>query len=377
MADEIVDKEEAEDEDFVEESEEKEEEEKEEKEEEKEEKEEEEEKESKEENEERSDEEEIDEELPQTEPVPQISVIKKEFPELFKKFPGIRDAIIRADKYSREFPTIKDAAEAKEKAETFDFIDEDISTGNAGRFLGAVRQYSPEVAKKFVNNIVPQLYQVDKDLYFDLVTPIVKRFVAQMHGDGKKNNNENLTNAALLAMQWAGFEDGKSEEKPKEDNRVNEQLQRIEQERFQSALNDVDDKSFKEVEQEIDKLLEDEKGLSKYEKRSLRRDIIDQFNKDITQDRRHMQLMTDLWKKASKAGYSREWKDRISTAYLSRAKLLLPSVAKKVRKELFGDRVVEKKKEEKKVIKSTSPATTPKKESRGKMKTDLEIFQET
>lgn len=329
------------------------------------------------------DKEEIEEDLPASSPRPRIADIKKEFPELFKKFPGIRDAIIREDKYTQEFSTIQDAKDAKEKAESFDYLQSDITAGNAEKFLEAVNSFDPKGAEKFVDNFIPSLYKVNEKLYWNTITPILQRFVRSMHDDGKRTGNDNLVNSSLYALQFMGMDEKGLEIKqtrPSEPSEKEKELsareQKIEQDLYLTALNSIDRDVSIEIKSEIAKLIEKD-NLSVYEKRSFAKDILESFNEAMNADKQHNALMTAMWQKAQKGGYNKELTERIKTAYLSRAKSVLPSIRSKVRKEVFASKSepkkkVEKEPEEKQEKRTASPMkkTTP---SFG-LKSDLEIL---
>lgn len=315
---------------------------------------------------------------------PSVTEIKAKYPTFFKEFPAVQKALFIAKEYADEFESIDAARDSKEKSETLDRIQTEIVAGNAENFISAIKEFDSKATEKFVNNFIPHLMKVDKDLYFQAITPIVQRFVQGMYGKGKKTGDENLANAALVALQHAGFseEDLNIREErsdPKLQEREAELTRReqgLEQQRFVSAANEVDSECHKALSEEIDELIKGEK-CTPYEKKGMKEDILKTFNKAIVKDAEHMKLMTQLWEKAKKAGYNREWRERISDAYLSRAKRLLPVVRNKVRAEMLGttkvskvsEKVVEKKSER-------TPQQQTQNNRRPKFKSDMDILMD-
>jgi hypothetical protein len=83
----------------------------------------------------------------------------------------------------------------------------------------------------------------------------------------------------------------------------------------------------------IDAHIDPRNSMSEYVKRNASRDALDTLDRLISQDTRFVSLMDRLWEAAFKDGFSQESKDRIRSAYNSKAKTLLPAVIKKARNE--------------------------------------------
>jgi hypothetical protein len=63
-------------------------------------------------------------------------------------------------------------------------------------------------------------------------------------------------------------------------------------------------------------------------------DVVKLVNTATTKDARHMGNMRRLWEQAKKEGYTARGKDRIISAFLSRASVLVPKIRQKVLTEL-------------------------------------------
>jgi hypothetical protein len=73
--------------------------------------------------------------------------------------------------------------------------------------------------------------------------------------------------------------------------------------------------------------------MTDYVKKNASRDAMDTLDNLINQDSRFKSLVDKLWERAFHEGFTRESTDRIRSAYVSKAKTLLPAVIKKARNE--------------------------------------------
>lgn len=313
---------------------------------------------------------------------PTVKEITEKYPGLFKDFPQVKEALFREKQFNEEFNSIADAKEAKSKAETFDFINEDINTGNTLRLLSSIKESSPNGFKKFTENFLPHLFKTDEGAYFRTITPLMKNFVRSMYSEGKKLNNENISSAALVALEYLGFEESdlQGEKRiPKEiedkEREISDREKNFNHQRYQEAYEQVSSNVKSELDSLISELTKNDKGSS-YELKKYREDIFATLNKYMGSDKKNNDEMTSYWKRAEKAGFNREWRDRISNAYLSRAKAILPAIRNKVRKEVFGQTTSKKIEESKKQVvqkKSTTQITSP---PNKRFKSDLDILNE-
>jgi predicted HTH transcriptional regulator len=73
--------------------------------------------------------------------------------------------------------------------------------------------------------------------------------------------------------------------------------------------------------------------LSEFMVKKLTDEIFARVDTEIKKDVRHMGNMNNLWKQAAAQGFTSEGKDRITNAYLSRAKLLIAKYRQQVLSE--------------------------------------------
>jgi hypothetical protein len=73
--------------------------------------------------------------------------------------------------------------------------------------------------------------------------------------------------------------------------------------------------------------------MTDYVKNHATQEALESLEDLISKDARFRSLLDKLWEKAFESGFSKESGDRIKSAYLSKAKTLLPSVIKKARND--------------------------------------------
>lgn len=272
---------------------------------------------------------------------PTISQIKKEFPELFKKFPALRDVYFREKEYSELFPTVADARASAENSEVFDNFREDIFNGSGVRFVEALKDADAlvPVANKFLGN----LYKVDRSAHWEVVSPILENIARAFYQEGKNRKDENITisaeNLATFLFGDSEFASGNKtniKAQPKS-NEVDEERATFQRERFQAFNSDINESVTKDITSTIKAQLDERaKSLSNTMKDLLAEKILKEVDSIIRSDKGHMTHINGLWKKANSSGFSSEYKSRITSAYLERAKALVPGIRRKLVAEVLG-----------------------------------------
>lgn len=282
-------------------------------------------------------------------PRPPMKVIKAKYPELFKDFPALKDAMFREAAYTEVFPTVEDAREAASKSMVFDKFEEDLMSGDAGRLVVALDKTDPEVAQKFINGFLPSLQKLSKEAYVGVLSPVIQGLVRSVYNEGKRVNDSNLQNAAYHLLNYLGFGEEvlTTEQRPTmpqpnpEQEKFNRERQEFYQGRFIQARNVVADETMVDTMSAINESLKVVRG-SDYMKQSLARDIFAAVDKAMGSDEKHLGLMESLWKQAERTGFNRASVEKIKTAYISRANALIPGISRKVREQAFGKSLASK-----------------------------------
>src|SRR5215510_1102703 len=294
-----------------------------------------------------------DEQLELVTPVRRREILKK-YPNLFKDFPYLEKAYYREQQFTELLPTIEDAKTAVEKSEVFDNFERDVMSGNTETVLKAVKESNPSGFLKLVDDYLPTLARVDEQAYFHVLGNVTKHTIVTMVQEARRTNNEQLQQAAHLLNQFvfgtSDFQPPRNlakEQKP-EDNTRERQLTEREQgfirQQFEGTRNDLNTRVNNTLRNTIEANIDPKQSMSDYVRKNASREALESLETLINQDARFKSLVDKLWENAYKSNFSRDSVDKIRSAFVSKAKTLLPSVIKKARNEALrgmGKRVKE------------------------------------
>lgn len=289
-----------------------------------------------------------EEQLELVTPVRRREILKK-YPNLFKDFPYLEKAYYREQQFTELLPTIEDAKVAVEKSQILDRFEGDVMGGNTETLLRAVKESNPQGFLKIVDEYLPTLAKVDEQAYYHLLGNITKHTViamvneARRLGVGENQAGGQLQAAAHLLNQFVfGTTDFKpptnlSQEGRPEDNSREKQISEREQgfirQQFDNTRNDLNTRVNNTLRNTIDANIDPKQSMTDYVRKNASRDALDTLETLINQDNRFKTLVDKLWDQAFKDNFSKNSVDRIRSAYVSKAKTLLPSVIKKARNE--------------------------------------------
>ena len=275
----------------------------------------------------------------------ELSEINKEFPQFFKKFPTLKHAFFREQQFSEIYPTIEEAQKAADMQAAYEEISSAVTSGDAETFIGELTKESPDGLKKFATNFVPALLESNKDLYYDVVTPIVRQFVRNVYAHGVGENNDNIKNAAKIVHKvlFSGSYDDVAKEgelatrKSKDkDDTIEKDKQQYFQGKYQNLQKEVGDLLYGRLDEEINKGLEDltktRPGLKKMIFKDIRARVLDEMDKD----KNHLSRMNQLWKREERNGFNGSLKNSFLVTFMSKAKTLIPKMRIEARKEALG-----------------------------------------
>ncbi len=285
-------------------------------------------------------------------PIRRREILKK-YPTLFKDFPYLEKAYYREQQFTELLPTINDAKVAVEKSQTLDKFESDLMGGKTETILKAVKDSDPNSFYKIVDDYLPTLARIDEKAYHHVLGNTIKHTIISMVNEAKRSNNEVLQSAAQILNQFA-FGNSEfvppttlSKDAPKEDGKVTEletKQREFTQKQFESTRNDLNTRLNNSLEATIEANIDPKSSMSDYVKRNAIREANETLGTLLGQDNRFKIIIDKLWEDAFKKNFSKDSTDRIRSAYLSKAKTLLPSVIKKARNEALkgmGKRVKE------------------------------------
>ena len=269
---------------------------------------------------------------------PSIREIKAKYPEFFKEFPSLREAFFREQEYMKVFPTVDDAKEAFEDSEALVALRESALSGDPAATLDAVASADGKAFEAFAINFLPALYKKSPDVYTAAVHPLLESLVRRVYADGKRNNNENLQNSALHMSLYL-FETADVATGDKTISKTAPELKRDDRQAaagFQRAYDVVVSNVTKSMRTLILRDLDPQGALNKFMRDKIVGEVTDRVGKQLELDAGHNNVMASRWKRAKQNGYSDDETSKIVTAYLARAKSLIPSLREEVRKVALG-----------------------------------------
>jgi hypothetical protein len=272
---------------------------------------------------------------------PTVKAIEDKHPGFFKDFPSLRHAFFREQEYTKVFSTVEDAQEAKERVDELDTFTDLVSSGDVKGFLDVLGETDREMPKKFATNFLPGLYKSNADLYYSITTPLLENFLRGLHQHGAQSGDDNVKNAALQAALWAfGDKDvatGKKSSVPSgaespsaEKTDLEREKAEFYAERFVAFRSDAVNASTRQLRASVVKGF-DPDGVFNVESKAILVDrILSEVDSALEDDEEHMARMKSVWKRAAKAGYAGDWKSRITSAYLERARSVMPAIRQRI-----------------------------------------------
>jgi hypothetical protein len=291
---------------------------------------------------------------------PPVADIKKAYPDIFKKFPSLEHMYFREKEFSELFPTVDDAREASESAEAFSSIRNSVLSGNNEPLIEAIKDTGTKELNKFASNFLPQLFKVDRDAHWTATAPILQSAVRGLFSKGVKEKDENLQHSARYMAEYLFGEDGAevaegkksivsaptTSEESEDVKAVRLERQALKTERFDSFVQDTSTDLVSQItsivigkDAEGKTKLDPDELMSPLIRKYVMKEIREELDRQLAADPDHIRLMKSLWKKAEDSGYSKDSKTKILSAYLARAKSLVPAIRAKAVSEATGTKL--------------------------------------
>jgi len=283
----------------------------------------------------KEDEEEIEAKGPK---LPSIRGLKKDYPDIFKKHPEVRVAIAEHSQFKNIFTSPKEAQEAADVQDSFSQIsDALVDRGDFAFLYDEVAKADPAAAARLARNILPALEEKNRELYYDIIDEPITAFVTAAFAKGRRDGNKNLEHSALHFWRTFMGRDGipgvtKSGPDPRE-KEFEDKKQQFETTRYRETQSSVNTEIMTGLSPLIEREIDPNNKLQPTLRRALISELTRLVDADLTGDPNHMRRMDRLWSNARRASYARGHTSRITSAYLERAKQVLPKHARKVREE--------------------------------------------
>lgn len=277
-------------------------------------------------------------------PVKRKEILAK-YPTLFKDFPYLEKAYFRDQQFTEILPTIQDARIAVEKAQILDRTEQQVMSGDISAVLLAAKSEDQEAFNRIADNYLPTLKKIDQQAYFHVLGGVIKDTIVTMVREGRALGEQgaplqaaaNVLNQFIFGSQTFQPHHPLSRQvDPQEQNRE-QQYQRQEQQRifsqFEGVRDDLQTKADNILKSTIDGHIDPKGSMTEFVKRHATNEAFENLETLISQDMHFRSLLDKLWEKAFQSGFDKPSTDRIKSAYLSKAKTLLPSVIKKARND--------------------------------------------
>jgi hypothetical protein len=283
-----------------------------------------------------------EEQLELVAPVRRREILAK-YPNLFKEFPYLEKAYYREQEFTNILGTIDDAKAAVEARDILASFEADVTKGNTELLLRAVKDNNPDGFNTLIDNYLPTLAKVDERAYHHVLGNVAKHTIIAMVREAKRSDNDTLKAAAQVLNQFifgsSDFVPPTTLGKPQTETNDPEKKQLIERERqyhrqaFESTVDDLNGRVNNILKSTIEGNIDPKKSMTDYVRKQAARDAMESLESMFSKDARFRSLTDKLWEQAAKENFSKPSVDRIKSAFVSKAKTLLPSVIKKARNE--------------------------------------------
>lgn len=318
---------------------------------------------------------------------PTVKELREAFPDIFKKFPSLRDSYFREIEFTKLFPSVDDAKEAIQENDAFTTLSDAALEGDPAPLLESLDKTDKKAFALFSVGFLPALYKRDPDTYQQVITPVVESLFRNAY----KSSDEAVRAAAVTIAKFVFDDDGelvaqgkktfsRTTELTKDQERLKGERSERTAQQFREAYSTVSQRVTSGLEAMIIKDIDPNHAFSSFVRKQLAQETVKRIFKQLESDDGHKSVMSNRWKKAKSNGYTGEDTSKIVSTFLARAKSLIPSVSDKVR-SLAAGKAVEPSKEQQSRREvnggrptNSRPSKTPTRTDMRKM-TDMEILE--
>ena len=279
---------------------------------------------------------------------PSYKQITAKYPNFFKEFPDLRHSIFAEQKYREIYSTVEEAKETQESYEAIKEVHENLlegTTESLSKALKEIKDSDESALSDIAANFLTALYKTDRESYDIATAPVLESLVRTLYKDsndevkelGKKLSTILFGNEDVALGKKTTIKNREVKQNDPERDKLEKDKKDFRVQQFNILSKEVSDvlqgTFMKEIFKSITGNINDElKGI-------LAEKIFNEVDKTLVKDKSHLDVMDRLWKKAAENGFSREWKDKITSAYLARARTLMPSIRAKIVGKISGAQV--------------------------------------
>jgi hypothetical protein len=274
-------------------------------------------------------------------PVSRKQILAK-YPKIFKEFPQLQKSMYRDKEFTELLGDPKDAEEVIGKAKNLDEFEKDLLGGNTEKLLNTIKQANEKSFHKIVDNYLQTLAKVDEKSFYHVVGTVIDNVISGMVQEARRLGKESgspLESAATILNQFMnGTVDFKprgrlapEESKDSETEKLQAEREQFIQEKFESKRDDLDSRVTSLIKSTIERNIDPKEEMSDYVRRAAIRDAMETTQQLIDGDESYQKIKDRLWEQAFENNFSQSTIDRIKSAHLSKAKVILRDVIKKAR----------------------------------------------
>ena len=277
-------------------------------------------------------------------PVRRREILKK-YPTLFKDFPYLERAYYRDQQFTEILPTLQDAKAAVEKASAFDNFERHLLDGNIGVVFDAMKHEDTASFHKIVDDLLPSLLKTDAEAYYHVVSGVVKDTIVTMVKEARAMGEQGtpLQNAAHILNQFVfgsnqftphrKLSKQVAPEDATKENELAQERESILRNQYDSVHSDLQTRADNVLKATIDQHIDPKQSMTDYVRKHASNEAFRTLEDLMSKDTRFRAILDKLWERSFESKFSKESTDRIKSAYLAKAKTLLPTVIKKARNE--------------------------------------------
>src|SRR3990167_2601874 len=299
-----------------------------------------------------------------TTPVRRKEILAK-YPKLFKEFPYLEKAYYREQAFTEIFPTPAEAKDAAEGVGILENLNADLSRGDTEKILLAAKSDKKGFAK-LVDNYLPTLAKVDEAAYLHIVGNLTRHTIIAMANAAKEEGNDDLLEAAKILNKFVFRTEkfsnpsnlsqvDKDDKSSDEEGNLKRERDDFNRQRFESANEDLNSRVNNAYKATIDAHIDPKQSMTTYVKKHACSEALNELNSLMEKDSRFKVIKDKLWEKAIASNFSKSSIDAIRSAFVSRAKTLLPSVIKKAREDALRGMTVKAKNDDRDIVHDTRP----------------------
>jgi hypothetical protein len=273
---------------------------------------------------------------------PEYRDLKKAYPDIFKKFPGLRHDFFRVKAFDKLFTSVDEATEVAQRYDGLVEMEKVVSSGNAKNFINGLGQYSKPALQKMANDFLPSLAEVDKDLHDKVAGNLLARVLKAAQAQGRSSGNKNLFHAASHLSMFLWDKEQIPEAAPTTSPEIEEQRQALEQrekdffdQRHTEFIGDVKSSGERQLRKEVSRGLDPDDVLPEFVKEAILDSAMDAIDEAMGKDEQHVRNMNTLWERAARQGHGKDFKNRLIQQYVSRARTLVGPI----RRRLVGEAI--------------------------------------